>query len=269
MKGPSNNSNLTWIDNESTVVVSSPDNRLKIVFSHFFEVSMGANECLFSMFDNQNTIIKNFEPLKAVNSRNCSWSYDSTFFSLAIRADDKYGYILVDAKTLNFAFVKVSNPYPLCVEFSENILAINYKDEQVDLANSDKLVGGNMTELPYKRFSKPKEIKLRPESLTFYTIDELKNISRFTEFNEEYKLELIDEGFAEFKGKFPQNTVSGYNGRPFEVNQLETFAEYGDKVSEFWLKLIKEKTNNTYSSWSNVSDYIGLRKRKDDEKSCC
>lgn len=263
MKEPINNSKFTTIDNENMIAVPSPDNRLKVVFSYFRETRMGANEYLFSIFDNQDTIIKNFEPLRAINTRNCLWFNDSTFFSLAIRAYEKYGYILVDAKTLNFAFIKVSNPYPLCINFAENKLVIAYKNEQFDLANSSKLVNGKTTELPYKRFKKPEEINLKLESLTFYPIDELQNICKLTELDKEYKLDLIDEGFAEFKGKLPQNTVDGYNGRPFEVYQLETFAEYGDKVSQFWLKLIKEKTNNTYSSWSKVSDYIGKLKRKE------
>ena len=232
------------IDNVETDVVYSPDNNLKIVFSHFFEVRMGADEGLFSIFDRQDSIIKNFEPLKALSFRNCSWSHDSKHFSLAIRVDNIYGYFIVDIATLNFAFVKVANPYPLCVDFSEDTLVINYRDEQLDLANSDKLVDEKTTELPYKLFCKPEEIKLGIESLTFYSIDKLQSITRLTEFDKEYKLELVDNGFAEFKGRFPQDTISGYNGRPFVVYQLETFAEYGDKVSQHWLKLIKEKTNN-------------------------
>ena len=81
-----------------------------------------------------------------------------------------------------------------------------------------------------------------------------------------YNHELIDGGFNEFHGTLPQDTVTGYNGRAFEVYQLQAFAEYGDKISQYWLDEIKRKTNNNYNISHRVSDYIGQRRRQDEEK---
>jgi len=128
------------------------------------------------------------------------------------------------------------------------------------------LVGGGITELPYKRYHKPTDITFDLNILEFYPISDLQNILSLTTDDKNYSLGLVDGGYNEFKGKFPKDTISGYNGRAFEVYQLKDFADYGDEISKFWLEEIKRKTNNNYSLWNKVSQYIGHRRRQDDEK---
>ncbi|MDO3628482.1 LEA type 2 family protein [Mucilaginibacter sp. BT774] len=258
--------NMFGVDTETTQSVISPDKKSKVVFSHSQEIRMGSYEHLFSLLDSDDNLIDNFEPLIAI-SNHCCWKPDSSYFGLAIRFEKIYGFLLIHWPSLNFTFIKVFNPYPLDISFKNHDFVISYNDQQVAAANTSQLFGGGTTELPYKKYFKPADILFNLAELKFYSRDRLEDIPDIIESDKEYKFDLIDGGFNEFHGTFPQDTITGYNRRAFEVYQLEAFAAYGDKVSKFWLEEIQRKTNNKYNKWNKVSDYIGHRRRQEDEKS--
>jgi len=256
---------LNWVDNENVMQVFSPDQKYQVVFSHFHEIRMGVYECLFNLLDNNEKIIDRFEPLTAISSNDCCWAENSACFSLAVRVEENYGYLFIHLPSLEFAFIKIFNPYPLDISFDSDNFIITYNDEQVKAANTNKLFGGGSNTLPYKKYIKPNDLVFKLSDLQFFKRDKMKNLNSIIESYKEYKHELNDGGFNEFKGVFPQDTITGYNGRSFEVYQLEAFAEYGDKVSKLWLDEIKNKTFGTYNKWNKVSDYISFRKRQDYE----
>jgi hypothetical protein len=266
LRPPLKDENVFWIDKETIQSVFSPDKKFNLVFSHSHEISMGSYECLFNLLDCQDNIVDNFEPLNAISSCDCCWTNDSSYFALAIRFDKTYGYLFVHLPSLDFALIKIFNPYPLDISFHNYEFIIGYNDLQIAAANSNRLVGGGATEIPYKKYFRPADIRFNVVDLKFYSRDRLKDIASITESDNLYRHELIDGGFNEFNGEFPQDTLSGCNGRAFEVYQLEAFAEYGDKISKLWIEEIQRKTNNTYNRWNKVSDYIGHRTRKEDEK---
>ncbi len=239
--------------------VVSPDKKFKIAFSHFQEIRMSTYEGLFTLLDNNDTIIEKFEPLTAINSRLCCWTDDSVYFAVAI-GHSPSGYLIARLPQLDFSFLKMANPY-LDISFHNNKVVVGYDDEQVALTNSTQTFGGGVLEIPTKTMIKPNDLTFDLSELTFYSRQQIKDIPNLIKLDKEYNLQLIDGGYNEFKGEFPQNTKQVYNTRQLEIYQLEAFAEYGDKKSQEWLELIKQKTNNKYNRWTKVSDYIGFLKR--------
>ena len=108
---------------------------------------------------------------------------------------------------------------------------------------------------------KPNDLTFDLAELNFHTRQKLNDLTKLIKSDKEYNLQLIDGGYNEFNGVYPQNTKQVYNTRQLEVYQLEAFAEYGDKKSQEWLDLIKRKTNNKYNRWTKVFDYIGYHER--------
>jgi hypothetical protein len=263
---PLKDENIFGVDKETIKSIISPNKEFKVVFSHFHEMRMGFYESLFSLLDSQDNTVDKFEPLKAISNNYCCWSDDSKYFTLAIRFERTYGYFIVHLPSLDFALVKIFNPYPLDISFRNHAFVIAYNDRQICAANTNQLFGGGTTALPYKKYFKPTDLLFNLPDLKFNSRDRLQDIATITESDKEYRHDLIDGGFNEFNGSFPQDTISGYNGRAFEVYQLEAFAEYGDKISKFWIEEIQRKTNNKYNRWNKVSDYIGHRTRQEDEK---
>jgi len=153
------------------------------------------------------------------------------------------------------------NPAPLDISFNKETFIIKYNNEQFELSNSTQTYKGGMLEIPSKKYIKPKAIEFDSKELIFYPRIQLADLKELKKSDKEYNLQLIDGGYNEFKGVFPQNTKQVYNTRQLEIYQLEAFAEYGDKKSQEWLGLIKQKTNNKYNRWTKVSDYIGFIER--------
>lgn len=239
--------------------VVSPDKKFKIAFSHFQEIRMATYEGLFTLLDDNESIIEKFEPLTAINSRLCSWTDNSTYFAVAT-GHSLSGFLIVRVPQLDFSFIKVANPY-LDISFHSDKFVIGYSDEQVALTNSTQTIGGGVLEIPTKTMKKPNDLTFDLSGLTFYPRRNLNDLINLIKPNKEYNLQLIDGGYNEFKGVFPQNTKSVYNTRQLEIYQLEAFAEYGDKKSKEWLEMIKQKTGSNYNRWTKVSDYIGFLKR--------
>jgi hypothetical protein len=248
---------FTYDNIESRV---SPDNQFSFLFSHSREVSMMAYECLFTLTENNETIVDNFEPLTAIAEYYSCWKPDSTAFALAL-SRFAFGYLLVKVPSLELGFIRVFNPYPLEVAFIGESFRISYKDESVRLTNSTATFMGGEMEIPKKIYTKPKDIVIDLNDIVFYPRTGLNRLEELTDNQPLYNLELIEEGFREFKGVFPQNTKQIYNTRQLDVYQLEAFAEYGDAVSQTWLDEIKTKTNGDYSPWDNVFDYLGFLER--------
>jgi len=239
--------------------VASPDKKFKIAFSHFVEIRMSTYEGLFTLLDDNDTIIEKFEPLTVVSERLCCWTDDSTYFAVAI-GHSPSGYFIARLPELDFTFIKMTNPY-LDISFLKDKFVVGYNDEQVALTNSTQTFGGGVLEIPSKTMIKPNDLTFDLSVLTFYSRRQIKDIPNLIRLDKEYNLPLIDGGYNEFKGVFPQNTKQVYNTRQLEIYQLEAFAEYGDKKSQEWLELIKQKTNNKYNRWTKVSDYLGFLQR--------
>jgi len=134
-------------------------------------------------------------------------------------------------------------------------------DDFVEVLNSEKLIGGGITELPRIKYEKAKDIIIKLSDLPIIDKDELANV--FLTETEPHYFEPQRNGFWPFNGELPKTTATGYNGRSFEMYQLEVFAEYGDAVSKKWLDMIIEKTNGKYQLYKPVTEYLGLLKRED------
>jgi hypothetical protein len=239
--------------------VVSPDKKLKIAFSHFQEIRMMTYEGLFTLLDDKDNIIDKLEPLTAIDSKLCCWTDDSTYFAVAT-GHFSLGYLIVKLPELNFAFIKMVNPY-LDISFYKDKFLVGYSDEQVALTNSTQTIGGGVLEIPNKKMIKPNDLTFDLGELIFYRRQQLNDFTKLIKSDKEYNLQLIDGNYNEFKGLFPQNTKQVYNSRQLEIYQLEAFAEYGDKKSQEWLEMIKHKTGNRYNRWTKVSDYIGFLER--------
>ncbi len=249
----------TWVNIEHVDYVVSPDKKFRIAFSHFQEIRMATYEGVFTLLTNKDNIIDKFDPITAINSRLCCWTDDSTYFAVAT-GHSPSGYLIVKLTELDFAFIKIANPY-LDISFHNDKFSVGYSDEQVVLTNSTQTLGGDVLEIPIKKMIKPNDLIFDLGELTFYPRQQLNDLAKLIKSDKEYNLQLIDGGYNEFKGLFPQNTKQVYNNRQLEIYQLEAFAEYGDKKSQEWLEMIKLKTLNNYNRWTKVSDYIGLLKR--------
>lgn len=249
----------TWVDMQHVEYVVSPDKKYKIAFSHFQEIRMSTYEGLFTLLDDNDTIIEKFEPLTAISNGLCCWTRDSNYFAVAVGYSPS-GYLIVRLPEIDFAFIKMVNPN-LHISFNGDKFLVGYSDEQVALANSTQTFGGGILEIPTKTMIKPNELTFDLFDLSFYPRKQLNDFTNIIKSSKEYNLQLIDGGYNDFKGEFPQNTEQVYNTRQLEIYQLEAFAEYGDKKSEEWLEMIKQKTRNNYNRWTKVSDYLGFLKR--------
>ena len=249
----------TWVDMQHVDYIVSPDKKFKIAFSHFQEIRMSTYEGLFTLLDDKDTIIEKFELLTAINEKLCCWTNDSTYFAVAT-GHSPSGYLIVKLPELDFAFIKIVNPY-LDIAFKKDKFLVGYSDRQVAVTNSTQTYSGGVLEIPNKKMIKPKDLMFGLGELIFYQQKQLGNVTELIKSDKEYNLQLIDGGYNEFKGIFPQNTKQVYNTRQFEIYQLEAFADYGDKKSQEWLEMIKQKTGDNYNRWTKVSDYIGFLKR--------
>lgn len=216
---------------------------------------------LFNLLDENSNMIDGFEPLTTYGTNTIHWNDESTMFVIAIDQFN-YGYFFVKVPELEFAFIKVPNPYPLDVCFENNLFVLSYNDNSLSTKNSVQTFGGGALEIPSKIYLKPQDLQIPLGRLTFYPRARLCDFELLTQKDDEYQMEPIDGGFRDFKGKFPQHTSEIYNTRQFEVYQLEAFAEYSDPQSIQWLDDIKKKTNGNYSKWKKVADYIGHQKRR-------
>ena len=196
-------------------------------------------EGLFTLLDDNDTIIEKFEPLTAISQRLCCWTSDSTHFAVAV-GHFQSGFLIVRLPQLDFSFLKFANPY-LDISFQKDKFVVGYNDEQVALTNSTQTFGGGVLEIPTKTMIKPDDLRFGLSDLNFYSRQQLNDFTNIIKSAKEYNLELIDGGYKEFKGIFPQNTKQVYNTRQFEIYQLEAFAEYGDKKSQEWLDNDKAK----------------------------
>ena len=249
-----------WDDPGDISFVFSPDRKYKIAFSHFLEVRMNSYQGLFNLLDKDDNIIDGFEPLTTFSSQKCCWNEVSKIFAVSI-VDFGYGYLFVKVPDLKVSFIRISNPYPLNIYFTNRAFVISYDDYQLSLTNSTATFGGGPLEIPSKMYLKPKDIEIPMDEIIFHPREKLEDFAVLTQSHNQYQLDPIDGGFREFAGKFPENTKQAYNTRQLEVYQLEAFAEYGDEQSQEWLNAIKEKTKGNYSKWEKVENYIGFQKR--------
>lgn len=236
-------------------IFPSPDKEKNIVISHCWEYRMGANVCLFHLTDNKMKIIEDFTPHTTYGK--IKWAEDSNTVAITIGESQK-GILIMHIELMEFSLVKTN-----CIDFEieKGILKLIIPQDQIDLLNSDKLYGGGISELPRIKYIKPADITIEIASLIYYQKNQLKHIF---ELNKEEKINLapINSGFWEFIGKLPQNTYDGFNGREFEVYQLEAFARFGDQQSMKWLDEIKSMTDKRYDIGWPVSYYLGKRERE-------
>jgi hypothetical protein len=182
---------LTWVDMEKVYYSISPDKTYKIAFSHFREFRMGSYEGLFSLLNDDDKIIDNFETLTADNSNHCSWTADSTYFTLSTC---RYlsGYLIIKLPELDFAFIKMANPTPLDINFENHTLIQSYNNDQLLLTNSVQTVGGGILEIPSKKSLKPNDLHFDLNNIPFYQRPKLENLETLTSMDTQYRLDLID-----------------------------------------------------------------------------
>lgn len=155
----------TWVDMQHVDYVVSPDKKYKIAFSHFQEIRMSTYEGLFTLLDDNDTIIEKFEPLTAISNGLCCWTRDSNYFAVAV-GHSPSGYLIVRLPEIDFAFIKMVNPY-LHISFNGDKFFVGYSDEQVALANSTQTFGGGILEIPTKTMIKPNELTFDLLDLSF------------------------------------------------------------------------------------------------------
>jgi hypothetical protein len=227
---------------------------------------MGSYICCFTLLDDKDNIIDNFEPITGISSGLSKWSDDSNYFIVAVDGAVKgystlWGYLIIKFPERTFSFIKISNPYPLELQFRNENVIISYEEKQVVLSNSAQTIGDGISQTPKRKYLKPDDLSFNLNDLKFYPRENLGNLETYFQNETNYDLKLIADGFFEFKGTLPQNTEHLYHNKPISVYQLKEFADYGDEVAKEWLEEIKQKTNNNYNHWYKVSYYIGYQKR--------
>lgn len=232
----------------------SPDQSMKLVISHCWNYKPGSNPGLFHLLDFSDNIIEHFTP--HTTNGHLNWTTDSRFLGIDIGENEK-GILVFDTMLMQVALIPTK-----CRDFKiENeSIVISISDKFMERINSDLLIGGGKTQLPRIKYKRPDDIQVSINSLQFYPKNKIAEIFKLTEKQEQVILDPIPNGFWEFNGQLPQNTVDGYNNRPFEMYQLETFSEYGDAQSTKWLEEIKA-LNKPYQKWDKVVDYLGVRER--------
>ncbi len=237
---------------------TSPNKTHAIVISHCWTYKRGAKACLFHLVDNNENIIEDFTPL--TTNAKLSWSEDNSMIAICV-GEAHRGILIYHIEEKAFSFFK-SNSYTF--KFDNNQLKLYISDKFVEQLNSSQLLGGGESELPRVKYVRPDDITVDVRQLKKFNKSELENYFDVGEANPIY-IDPLERGFWPFNGRLPQNTTQGYNGRDFEMYQLETFAKFGDSQSIEWLFEIKEKTKNEYSKWDKVSDYLGHRERRNIE----
>lgn len=240
---------------EEIIVNHSPDQSMKLIISHCWNYKPGSNPGLFHLLDFSDNIIEHFTP--HTTNGNVGWSKDSRFLALDIGENEK-GILILDTMLMQVACIRTK-----CRDFKfhENEIVIFVSDKLMERLNSDKLIGGGITELPRIKYERPDEVRVQIDMLTFFPKNKAAEIYKLTETTKEIILDPIENGFWEFNGKLPQNTIDGYNNRDFEIYQLETFANFGDEQAIEWMNSIKAQ-NKPYKKFDKVSDYLGHQSRK-------
>ena len=235
----------------------SPNKKYVLVVSHCWEYRNGCNACLFHLLDDSGSIIEDFNPHTTQGI--VRWSDDSHFLGIVTSHLINRGVLIMDLVRHQFTFVRSRCNH---FNFNDSTLIFTIPEREIELTNSDSLVGGGKSSLPRVKFLKPPDVIIQLSSLPFYSKNELANICEVKNDVLEINLEPIKDGFWPFHGRFPQNTWDSFNGREFEVYQLEAFAKYGDEQSIKWLNEIKSMSNKRYESGWPVSYYLGKRERE-------
>lgn len=243
---------------EELVTHLSPNENLKIVVSHRLSYAHKKYVYLFALEDKQGTIIEDFSPL--VSTGKIVWSNDSEWVAIEVGVD-KVGFLIMNIAKHHFGFISFKRKPAAKVDIKDGHIRFVMPDDFIAVLNSEKLIGGGLTELPRIKYEKAKDIDLKLEELT--TLDRGDFSKIFSLEKEPYYFEPQRNGFWSFEGNLPQTTESGYNGRPFEMYQLEIFAEYGDAVSKKWIDMVVEKSGGKYQLYKPVTDYLGVLKRED------
>ena len=232
----------------------SPDQSMKLVISHCWNYKPGSNPGLFHLLDFSDNIIESFKP--HTTNGHLAWTKDSRYLAIDIGENQK-GILVIDTMLMQAALIRTN-----CRDFhiENEKIVISISEKFMERINSDLLIGGGTSQLPRIKYEKPTDLAFPINSLPFYPKSNIPAIFKLTEKQKEVILDPIANGFWEFKGSFPQNTVDGFNNRDFEMYQLETFAAYGDAQSLKWLEEIKAM-NKPYEKWDKVVDYLGERKR--------
>jgi hypothetical protein len=241
--------------NENVKYFTSPNGLFHLVISHCWEYRMGSNACLFNLVSNEEKIIEDFIP--HTTNGIVKWSEDSNF--IACRIGDRYsGVLIMNLISHKFSFIQTR-----CNNFifQNSSIVFNIPDRELDLYNTDKVVGGRKNELPRVKYGKPPDAVIQLSALVFQDKDKLAKINELPTEIGEIRLDPIEDGFWPFDGKFPSNTWDGFNGREFEVYQLEAFAKFGDAQSIKWLNEIKSMPDKKFNNGTRVSFYLGNRER--------
>jgi len=241
--------------NKEIKIHLSPDQSMKLVISHSWNYKPGSNPGLFHLLDFSENIIEHFTP--HTTNGHLSWTSDSRFLAIDIGENEK-GILLLDTMLMQVALIPTKSRI-FTIDNQNIILSIS--DKFMERINSDLLIGGGKTQLPRIKYDRPEDIVIDINSLQFFPKNKIAEIFKLTEKQPQLNLEPIPNGFWEFTGSFPQNTIDGFNNRPFEIYQLETFAAYGDSQSVQWLKEIKA-LKKPYQKYNKVVDFLGKRERE-------
>jgi len=231
---------------------------MSIIITHEWEFEKDSRTYIFHLIDNHSTIIESYEPFST--NGQIFWSPNGKQIVVGVDLP-KDGYLIHDIQNNSFAWVKNTSMEMLNIRIDEKEIIFEFPKDELDRFNGcyQKPFGRESNELPIIKYEYPKTSEFVLKDLKFYPREILKNISNLSE--NEINLYPIKVGYLPFDGILPQNTYDGYNGRDFEVYQLEEFADYGDPQSIEWLNQIKNKVGSDYNKWAKVSEYLGLLKR--------
>ena len=202
-------------------------------------------------------IVEDYTP--HLSSGHIHWTPDDKYVIVQI-GTGPFGYLIHDISKHRFCLIKFKTPHRLNVIYTGLSIVFKFPEHKSEKYNSD-YQGITRNELPIKHYQQPPDLEFQLDELTFSSKTQLSDIFYYS--NALYSLKPIHDGYLEFTGRLPQDTVQGYNGQDFKLYQLKHFGDFGDLQSKLWYdeNLAKHGPNlNLYNQ--KVSDFLGYRERE-------
>ena len=213
----------------------------------------------FTLIDEQGKIIEDFNP--HTTNGLMSWSSDSQYLGVLI-GEVSVGYLIMNLSQHTFALIKFKRKPPVIVSHEQGAITFTMSDHFVHILNTETLIGGGISEIPRAKYERSRDLKIKLVDLVFHHKDSMKDIFDLHKDDQAYAMGPVQNGFWPFDGRRPQNTIDGFNGRPFEVYQLKAFANFGDEQSQKWMAEIDQMTEGKYNRFLQVSYYLGERQKE-------
>lgn len=238
----------------------APDGHVAVQLSDFHEPNNGNTLCGIALLDSKNLMLDQFEGMTGFGAFGCWNAASSVFVLRAGRHDCVFLYNVFENA---FGLVRVSSGSCLKIQFVESdVLSFEVSAESLAVANSQFVFGGGLAEFPVERFRSPDRLQLKIGGLVWHSRNQL---SRFVQILDNLPLlhmNLVPDGFFEFKGIFPETTTDKINGRLMSIWHLEHFAKYGDTQASVWLDKVKKMAGERLNPQHSVVRYLGELRRE-------